>query len=55
MPSKDLEILELNLYQKAIKTLFIIYADLECIIEMNDGWKNIPENSSATKVSEHVS
>ena len=55
MPSKDLEILEFNLYQKAVKALFIIYADLECIIEKTDGCKNIPENSSATKVSEHVS
>ena len=33
---------------------FIIYADLECIIEKIDGCKNNSENSSTTKVSEHI-
>ena len=33
---------------------FIIYADLECLIEKIDGCKNNPENSSTTKVSEHI-
>ena len=33
---------------------FIIYADLECITKKIDGCKNNPENSSATKVSEHI-
>ena len=33
MSSKDTKILELNQYQKSNKALFIIYADLECIIE----------------------
>ena len=34
--------------------LFIIYADLECIIEKIDVCKINPENSSATKVNEHI-
>ena len=34
--------------------LFIIYADLECIIEKIDVCKINPENSSTTKVSEHI-
>ena len=33
---------------------FIIYADLECIIEKIDGCKNNPKISSATNVSEHI-
>ena len=33
---------------------FIIYTDLECLTEKNDGCKNNPEKSSKTKVSEHI-
>ena len=50
----DTKILEFNQYQKSNKAPFIIYADLEYIIEKTDGSKNNPENSSATKVSEHI-
>ena len=48
MPSEDTKILEFNQYQKSDKAPFIIYADLECIIEKTDGCKNNPENSSTT-------
>ena len=54
MPSEDSKILEFNEYQKSNKAPFIIYADFECIIEKTDGCKNNPENSSTTKVSEHI-
>ena len=54
MPSEDTKILELNQYQKSDKATFIIYADLECLIEKIDGCKNNPENSSTTKVSKHI-
>ena len=54
MPSEDTKILEFNQYQKSDKAPFIIYADLECIIEKIDGCRNNPENSSTTKVSEHI-
>ena len=40
MPSKDNKILEFNQYQKSDKAIFIIYADLECIIEKIDKCKN---------------
>ena len=33
---------------------FIIYPDLECLIEKIDGCKKNPENSFTTKVSEHI-
>ena len=54
MPSEDTKILEFNQYQKSDKVIFIIYVDLECLMEKTDGYKNNPENSSITKVSEHI-
>ena len=39
MLSENLKILESNQYQKSNKAPFIIYADLECIIEKIDGCK----------------
>ena len=55
MPSDNTKILEFNQYQKYdIEPLFIIYADLECIIKKVHGCKNNPKNSSATKVSERI-
>ena len=36
------------------KAQFVISADLECLIEKIDGCKNNPENSSTTKVDEHI-
>ena len=54
MPSEDSKILKFNQYQKSDKALFIIYANFECIIEKIDGSKNNPENSSTTKVNEHI-
>ena len=54
MLSEDTKILEFDQYKKPDKAPFIIYTDLECIIEKIDGCKNNPENSSTTKVSEHI-
>ena len=54
MPSEDTKILEFDQYQKPDKSPFITYADLECITERIDECKKNPENSSTTKVSEHV-
>ena len=50
MPSEDTKILKFNQYQKFDKAIFLLYEDLECIIEKTDGCKNNPENSSAIKV-----
>ena len=36
MPSQDTKTLEFNQYQKSYKAPFIIYVDLECIIEKID-------------------
>ena len=54
MPSEDNKILEFSQYQKSDNAIFIIYADLECIIEKLDGCKNNSENSSTTKIREHI-
>ena len=54
MPFKDTKILELNEHQKSDKAPFLIYAGLEFIIETIDGCNNNPENSSTTKVHEHI-
>ena len=43
MPSEDTKTLELNLYQKFDKALFIMYANFECLIEKIDGCENNPE------------
>ena len=44
MLSEDTKILQFNQYQKFDKAPFIIYADLECLIEKIDGCKNDPKN-----------
>ena len=54
MSSKDTKILEFNQYQKSDKVPFIIYADLECLIEKIDGCKDGPENSFTAKEREHI-
>ena len=54
MPSEDTKILLFNQYQKSNKALFIIYADLECVIEKIGESENILENSSTTKVSKLI-
>ena len=54
MPSEDTKISEFNQNQKSDKAPFIVYADLECIIEKIDGCENNPENSSTTKVSKPI-
>ena len=54
MLSEDTKKLEFNQYQKSDEASFIIYADLECIMEKTDGCKHNPENSSTIKVSKHI-
>ena len=54
MSSEGTKILEFNQYKKSDKEPFIIYADIESIIQKIDGCKNNLENSSKIKVSEHI-
>ena len=55
MPSEDTKMLEFNQYQKFDNAPFIIYADLEWLIEKIEGCKNNLEKSSTTKVGKHIS
>ena len=54
MPLEDSKILEFKQYQKSDKAQFIIYADLECLIQKTDVCKNNPRNSFTTRVGEHI-
>ena len=54
MPSENTKILTFNQCQKSDKAPFIFYADLECLIGKTDGYRNNPENSSTSKVGEHI-
>ena len=54
MASEDAKILEFNQYNKSDKAPFIIYADIELLIEKIDGGKNNSESSSTTKVGEDI-
>ena len=44
MPCKDTKISEFNQYQKSDKVPFVIYANLECLIEETNECKNNSEN-----------
>ena len=54
MSFEDNKILEFNQYRKSDKAPFIIYADLECIIEKIDGNKNNPESSLTKNLSKII-
>ena len=55
IPPEDTKVSKFSQYKKSDKAPFIIYADLECLIEKNDGCKTNPESSFTTKVAEHIS
>ena len=47
-------ILERNEYMKSDKMPYIIFFDIESLINKGDGCANNPENSSATKIGENI-
>ena len=53
MPSGETKILKFNHYKKSDKASFVIYADLECLIEKIDCCKNNSQNSSGIKVGKY--
>ena len=53
MPSEDNKISKYSHGEKSIKAPFIIYADLECLLDKIHSCQNIPEKSSTTKVNKH--
>ena len=54
MPFENTKILECNKCKKSDKEPFIIYADLERLIEKTDGCKNNFENPFTAKVGKYV-
>ena len=53
MPEEDNKILKYNQGEKSIKVPFIIYADLESLLEKLNTCLNNPEKSSTTKINKH--
>ena len=54
MPENDNKILKHNQGEKSMKVPFIIYADLESLLEKMNTCHNNPEKSSTTKINKHT-
>ena len=55
MPNEDNKIIKYNQGEKSIRSPFIIYADLECLLEKISTCYNNPEESSTTEINKHTS
>ena len=53
IPDEDNKVLKYNPGEKSLKVLFIIYADLECLLEKIYTCKNNPEKSYTGKKAKH--
>ena len=53
MPTKDNNTIKYNHGEKSIKLPFVVYADLECLLEKMSTCYNNPEESSTTKINKH--
>ena len=54
MPEKDNKILKYSQGEKSMKVPFIIYADLESLLEKINTCHNNPEKASITKINKHT-
>ena len=54
MPEKSNKILKCNQGEKSMKVSFIIYADLECLLEKMNTCHNNHEKLSTTKINKHT-
>ena len=54
MRTKNNNIIKYNHGEKSMKLPFVIYADLECLLEKMSICKNNPNESSTTKINRHV-
>ena len=55
MPNEDNKIIKYNQGEKSVKSPFIIYDDLECLLEKISTCYNNPEKSSITEIYKHTS
>ena len=53
MPTKNNNIIKYNHGEKSMKLLFVIYADLECLLEKMKTCINNPNQSSTTEINKH--
>ena len=53
MPTKNNNIIKHNHGEKSMKLPFVIYADLECLLEKMSTCINNPNESSTTKINKH--
>ena len=54
MLTKDNNIIKYNHGEESIKLPFVVYADLECLLEKISTCYNNPEESSTTKINKHA-
>ena len=54
MPTKDNNVIKYNHGEKSMKAPFIIYADLECLLEKMSTCINKPNESSTAKINKHT-
>ena len=54
MPEENIKILKYNHGEKSMRAPFVIYADLECLLEKMSTCHNNPEKSSTTKINKHT-
>ena len=54
MPIKGNNTIKYNRGEKSMQLLFVIYADLECLLEKMSTCQNNPNKSSTTKINKHT-
>ena len=54
MPTKDNNTIKYNQGEKSIKLPFVIYVDLECLLEKVSTCQNNPKESSTTEINKHT-
>ena len=54
MPTKDNNTLKYNHGEKSTKLPFVIYADLECLLDKMSTCQNNPNKSSTIKINKHT-
>ena len=54
MPTKDNNIIKYNHGEKSMKLPFVIYTDLECLLEKKSTCINNPNESSTTEINKHT-
>ena len=54
MPDEDNKISKYNPGEQSLKVPFIIYADLECLLQKINTCQNNPEESYTEKKAEHI-